>query len=233
MTVTMTRARALCSKSELVLVLASTPAQRNLLSASRLRSKVIRARKLRDKYRDLAAGQRREARGKQSPRSARPARTNANTALKAQLFDEVLTRFQAQLERVEAGSATPTPKQERQATKSARKAAKQERKTERREDPAVPTRADDVPATPAAARPTKVPPRRSRKKPTLKGSALPPAAPRKKAARKLPRATARRAQSEDSAAFRVQDTQKRSGQKKVQGHIAARGRRNQAKRDAR
>jgi hypothetical protein len=100
-------ASRLCTRPELDLVEASYPANAKLLSPARLRQKVGRARKLRDKYRDLARRQRSESRGKSAPRRSRPAAGHENTNRKAQLFTEVLERFEAQLER-SGGHAEPT-----------------------------------------------------------------------------------------------------------------------------
>jgi hypothetical protein len=99
-------ASRLCTRPELDLVEASYPANAKLLSPARLRQKVGRARKLRDKYRDLARRQRSESRGKSAPRRSRPAAGHENTTRKAQLFTEVLDRFEAQLERSSGQAAT-------------------------------------------------------------------------------------------------------------------------------
>jgi hypothetical protein len=105
MPVNLREARALCTKTELQLVLASRPAEVKQLSPSRLKAKIARARKLRDKYRDLARRQRGEARGKRSPRGARAAKGNVNTVKKAELFADTLARFQDALGRREAKAA--------------------------------------------------------------------------------------------------------------------------------
>ncbi|HSJ07832.1 MAG TPA: hypothetical protein VK936_14095 [Longimicrobiales bacterium] len=106
MAISRTTARRLCTKPEFELVEASFAPHVKTLSPARLRQKVARTRKLRDKYRDLARRQRLEARGKRSPQRARPAQGHENTDRKATLFREVLDRFEAQLGRAEAGPAT-------------------------------------------------------------------------------------------------------------------------------
>jgi hypothetical protein len=100
MPISMAQARRLCSQRELELVDASSPRNIRELSPARLKQKVTRARALRDKYRDLAKRQRLEARGKKRPQSRRPAQGNENTVRKAELFDEVLERFQSRVETV-------------------------------------------------------------------------------------------------------------------------------------
>jgi hypothetical protein len=76
---------------------------------ARLRQKLGRARRLRDKYRDLAHRQRGEMRGKAKPRSTRPARSNENTLRKVQVFewaiDRITTRLQAADETAEQAAA--------------------------------------------------------------------------------------------------------------------------------
>jgi DNA-binding FadR family transcriptional regulator len=63
---------------------------------------VARSRKLADKYRELARRQRREARGKQPPQGKKPAKGGERTALKQQLFEETLARYQDRLSALEA-----------------------------------------------------------------------------------------------------------------------------------
>jgi hypothetical protein len=114
-------ASRLCTRPELDLVDASYPANAKLLSPGRLRQKVGRARKLRDKYRDLARRQRSESRGKSEPRRSRPAAGHDNTTRKAELFAEVLDRFEAQLERSSGQSATIGSGAKSDATKAGAK----------------------------------------------------------------------------------------------------------------
>lgn len=68
------------------------------ITPARLRQKLSRARRLRDKYRDLARRQGGEMRGKASPRSTRPARSNANTLRKVQLFEWAIDQITARLD---------------------------------------------------------------------------------------------------------------------------------------
>jgi hypothetical protein len=94
MTISLNNARRLCTKPEFELVEASKIVNMKQLTPARLQQKVGRARRLRDKYRDLAKRQRLEARGKQAPRKSRPSQGHENTDRKAQLFQEVLERFE-------------------------------------------------------------------------------------------------------------------------------------------
>jgi hypothetical protein len=106
MAITRITAQRLCTAPEFELFEASMPASARQLSPARLRQKVTRARRLRDKYRDLAKRQRLEARGKRAPQRSRPAQGQENTERKAQLFQETLERFETQLRRT-AGDAAP------------------------------------------------------------------------------------------------------------------------------
>jgi hypothetical protein len=103
MSISRSMAARLCTKPELELVEASFPPDVKQLTAGRLRQKVERTRRLRDKYRDLSKRQRSESRGKAEPRRSRPAQDNANTERKATLFEETLNRFEKQLARADGG----------------------------------------------------------------------------------------------------------------------------------
>ncbi|MCC5786078.1 MAG: hypothetical protein JJU33_05195 [Phycisphaerales bacterium] len=111
MAINMQRARTLCTASEYELVRASGKREIGTLTPARLRQKVSRARKLRDKYRSLAARQTGEMRGKRAPRSGKPAGDNRNTETKAELFQEALDRFEEALAKTgETPAATPAHK---------------------------------------------------------------------------------------------------------------------------
>ena len=115
MAISMVRAKALCSGAELALVKASSKQEIGTHTAARLKQKQARARKLRDKWRDQVAAQRRTAKSKTGA-----AEGDKNSAEKAELFDEVLTRFTAQLEKAESAGKTPGPMGRRRSTKTAR-----------------------------------------------------------------------------------------------------------------
>ncbi len=107
-------AKAICTAAEYALIREAAPPQIGAHSPSKLRGFVSRARRLRDKYRDLANRQRREARGKSAPRGANPAGRNENTLKKVKLFEQTLARFETKLKKLTAkpaakvaGSAKP------------------------------------------------------------------------------------------------------------------------------
>jgi hypothetical protein len=91
----------LCSPQELALVASARGEELKALTPKRLLTKVTRARGLRDKFRDLARRQAREGRGKAPPRKLQPAQGNARTVEKAELFGEVLRRFEARAAKVD------------------------------------------------------------------------------------------------------------------------------------
>lgn len=97
MAITLQRAKALCTAGEFDLVHWSTSKRVQSLSVDRLRQKIVLARRLRDKYRGLADRQKREIKGKGSPRGATRAGDNRNTRTKQQLFQETLQRFETAL----------------------------------------------------------------------------------------------------------------------------------------
>lgn len=143
---TIAKARALCTRPELDLVLASRPAAMDRTGETRLRARVRRARDLRDKYRDLARRQRLEARGKRGAAGTRPAAGNERTVLKARLFGEVLDRLEGGLRRLArerpqakgaADSKRPSPRaktpvRRQQTRRQRRQVAQATRATRRR-----------------------------------------------------------------------------------------------------
>ena len=90
-------ARQLAGASEWSLIESSLTDRVRELPPARLKSKIARARTLRNKYRDLAKRQHRKA---QPRRSGRPDEAlNARTKRKVQLFEEVLARLEKERDR--------------------------------------------------------------------------------------------------------------------------------------
>ncbi|HXN33008.1 MAG TPA: hypothetical protein VN894_14155 [Polyangiaceae bacterium] len=114
MSVDFHKARELCTAQELALVTSARAQDLRLLTSKRLDTKIKRARGLRDKFRDLALRQAREAHGKAALRKKRPASRNVRTVEKAKLFGEVLRRFEARAAKLDQGDASePIPGGER------------------------------------------------------------------------------------------------------------------------
>lgn len=161
MAIGMTLARQICSKPELELVLSSTSQEISKLDARALRSKIVRARNLRDKWRDLTSEQSRQTKQK---RPARVGESNARSVEKAQLFDETLNRFQTRLDRMEkqeaagdakltgkSGSTRKTPPRAvrsaaHRAVRSVVRETLNEQKRERNVPPARPAKKSATPA---------------------------------------------------------------------------------------
>ncbi len=109
MAFTLAQAKSLCTAGELTLVKASTRNEIGKYSVVQIRQKTDRARKLRDKWRDQAEKQQRAT---QTARRARQVDSSVRSADKAQLFAEVLSRFEAQLALLEStgDKGRPAPK---------------------------------------------------------------------------------------------------------------------------
>mgnify|MGYP001590823319 CR=1 FL=1 len=102
MTYTLTQARGLLSAAELNLFDHSRATPIKSLTPARLRAKVQRARALRDKYRDLYRRQTVATRQAPAARRSAVGGDNERTQRKAELFGEVLARFEARLALLEA-----------------------------------------------------------------------------------------------------------------------------------
>jgi hypothetical protein len=118
-----TAARKLATQAEWTLLEVSFPPLLKEITPGRLKQKVTRARKLQDKYRDLARQQRGEARGKRLPKGTRAAAGNDNTVAKQELFTEARERFEAQLMKLEAQAAKEAAKAAKLAERKAKKSA--------------------------------------------------------------------------------------------------------------
>ncbi len=97
-------ARALCSDSEFKLFTASLSDEITGHSPAQLRNKIERARKLRDKYRDLVKRQRLSNRERTGSKKGDRLDSNARTEDKVKLFSEALARFEARAEKVDAAA---------------------------------------------------------------------------------------------------------------------------------
>jgi hypothetical protein len=117
MAISMARAKVICDKAELALVRSCGPKEIGGMSAAEVRRAEARARKLRDKWRGLAMGQRRKS---QAKAGGREAAENRNSTEKADLFDEVLARYTAQLAKSEAAGDAAGPMGRKRSTKTAR-----------------------------------------------------------------------------------------------------------------
>lgn len=97
MAISRSAARPFLTDAEIVLGEESFAPAVGMLTEAALRQRVVRARKLRDKYRDLEAKQRREMRGRAAPTRKRVPAGTRGTSVKRQYFAEVLARFEKRL----------------------------------------------------------------------------------------------------------------------------------------
>lgn len=129
MAYTLTQARGLLTAAELSLFDQSRAAPIKDLTAARLRGKVTRTRALRDKYRDLYRRQTVATRGTPASKRSAVGGDNQRTGRKAEVFAEVLERFEARLTLLEgraereASRAAPAKKAARSKPATAPKAA--------------------------------------------------------------------------------------------------------------
>jgi len=70
-------------------------------SGEQLKVLAKRLRRARDRAKDIAAGQKREMRGKADPRGTKPTRDNTGTLAKAQVLGEAIERIEEELSRRE------------------------------------------------------------------------------------------------------------------------------------
>ena len=118
-------ARPLCTDAEYALFTASLADQVGELTPAQLRGKIQRARKLRDKYRDLEKRQRLANRARTGTKKGDRKQTNVRTADKAKLFDEALGRFEARAAKLAAAAEREA---QQKATRDAMKAQIAEKK---------------------------------------------------------------------------------------------------------
>ena len=98
-----TEARRLSAKNEWSLISSSLPPALESLSAARLKSKIVRARKLRQKYQDLYRRQKLSSRSGMT--GAPYERLNVRTFRKKQMFEEAMVRLRLQLRKLSARKA--------------------------------------------------------------------------------------------------------------------------------
>lgn len=110
MSYTLRQAQPLLNNTELLLFKASRRDEIGALTPRELRSKITRARNLRDKFRDLY--QRQTAAVQRAPAIKRKPMGDENlrTQKKAEVFAEVLERFESQLAKAESKAAHTTTK---------------------------------------------------------------------------------------------------------------------------
>jgi hypothetical protein len=121
-----TAAKKLLTGSELDLVDAGRRFQIGMLETTQLRAQIARARRLRDKYRDLYRRQRVSTRARTGTKVGARGDANLRTQQKGEIFGELLARFEkrlAQIGAAERRAQVQAAKRSRRAIKSAVKRA--------------------------------------------------------------------------------------------------------------
>lgn len=253
MRVVLSEVKEICSKSEFGLVTASRPPKLGKLSAAEAKKSAKLARKLFDKWQDLNRDQAR-ARSRKEGLGERDTRTQ----LKVRIFQDALRDFEARVSEAEkSGSdqgepARRTPKKarslkhrearasvraelaEKKAVLKAKAATSKKRSASAK--PAAKASATTVPAKPKATKTTAV-----KKSVTAARAPAPSTAKKKPKRRQKPGLTEAQSKLATSPAEKLsaataakQTRIARSGiTSRVRGHISARGRRAQGRRDSR
>lgn len=217
MAYTLTQARKLLTAAELSVFDDSRASTIRKLTPARLRTKITRARALRDKFRDLHRRQAVATRSAPANRRSAMGGDNERTRQKADLFAEVLSRFEERMQRVEADATAAERK--KAATKAAARKA-----------PAKKVVAKPVSLQRAVAKALKT-------KTAANGGAAPEIGRSAKApaAQRGPRKAGPAPAPMDvtPATQRGKTLRERSDMKAVQAHVSSQGRRTQSKRDSR
>lgn len=136
MTISRREAKPLCTAAEFALANESYPPAVGNLNEKELRQRINRARKLRDKYADLASKQAREIRGKAAPTRQKAPTGNAATVTKRDFFAETLDRFETKLGIVERRAARESAAAEKEKAQAALQTALDRKQTASKGKPA-------------------------------------------------------------------------------------------------
>jgi len=96
MTIPAAKVRTLCTPAEVAIVRASRKPELEQLSQAEVKRMAVRARKLVDKWKDLGRSQSRTV-----TRKVGAGAVEANTAIKAEIFRDALSNFEAKLAKFE------------------------------------------------------------------------------------------------------------------------------------
>lgn len=224
-------APAWLSASEARLVASSEEASLAKAGAGELRRKISRARALRDKWRDVYTAQRRET---QQARASRATVANRRSREKSELFGEVLARLEARLAKVTASGTSDGARSKRGPTP--RRRTQQHRRERSRTKRAL---ADEVAERESAAAHSALadlPPMMTRTAPKKKAKEAKSKAGKPRGAAKKPggkRASKAKARHQSRTAASRHRTKVSGLTTRIRGHVSARGKRAQARRDRR
>lgn len=224
------KARKLLTEAEFRIYEASATGRVDDHGAARLGQLITAARRLRDKYGRTASQQRAEARGKRDPKNQRVAQGDDNTRLKQEIFASVLERLEAARARAQDRPDPNAPAPSRRAIKAQKRATGAAAKK---------TAAKKV-AKKKVAKKRVAKKKAAAKKAVTKKTLAKPTAAKKRVVKKK----AKKKAAAKKVSALAHDAKKPVGAKKAQkprvaaqkahlAHGAARGRRNQARKDAR
>jgi hypothetical protein len=235
MTIPVSRVRAICTSSEVALVRASRRGELEALSAAQVKQLAIRARKLHEKWQDLGRDQSRARSQKVGFGD-----TSANTLLKEQIFREALAQFDARLTKLESVDAKSAKKSksskkvdwnaEHRASRAAIRKELSATKKVLRAEAALRKPAQALKPAPKSAQragSAPVPPTKAASKPRSLPRVVPTAKRPTSAA--IPQARRQREVAGAAKKARLVSSGKTT---RMLGHIGARGKRAQARRDA-
>jgi hypothetical protein len=230
--IALAKAKQLCTASELQLVESSRRPEVARLGVSQLKSKIQRARKLRDKWRDMHEKQRRRA----QQQGSRVTKGETRSRQKAELFSDVLNRLEGQLKKIDAPDAgsgktaskptsRPSKKERSEAHRQARAQTRKQLDAKREEAQRPPSGAAAPETQPAKVRP---------KKAIKKGKASKKRAKRPERPSAPPASDPKPTQRTAAKTAAKRDRIKVSGlTTRTRGHVSARGKRSQTRRDKR
>jgi hypothetical protein len=251
MAIRMSEVKSLCTPNEVALVEASRKPRLEALSAGQLRQQAVRARKLADKWRDLSRSQSR-AHG----RTVGVSKEESRSTRKEEIFTEAVASFEARLAKVAPeGAAKTTPGKPKQVRAQGHRASRAETRKLLRKEKIAQNRQGAAPASaaktakkpasaPAAARKAKKSPAAAKSAPKRKvgrkhataPAALVPPLASKQSKQLSPRGLVSTSPAKQRAAVTATKQARiaKSGlTTRMRGHVSARGRRVQKRRDVR
>jgi hypothetical protein len=224
--------RAWLNAAESRLVASSRGAALSGASVDELRRHVVRARAMRDKWRDVYMKQRRET---QQARAARATGANRRSRDKSELFGQVLARLEARLAKLLAAPATTAAPISR-GNPSKRTRTRTHRQTRTRARQALADQVAERQSETVRREQAALPPMQTRtvpRKPSKKRE------PTKKTVRKQSGRPARSSHGSEKARPQSLSAAARHRTKvsglttRIRGHVSGRGKRDQARRDRR
>lgn len=219
--ITLAEAKQLCTAQELQLFKSSRGRELKQHSPRELKTRLDRGRRLRDKWRDTATRQRRSSQQRQKSRTTDDA---ARSQRKHQLFSEAVDRFAARLREVSDGAEQASPKRKVSGGINVSKSAKKKAATKKK---AAKKSASDSTVRAAAAKVKQSVKKNVAPQRTVSTQQKPP----EEAGLVHPRSKVEELDIRAEAHEALQQASQLTT--RVRGHVSARDRRAQARRDRR